>query len=87
MALKKTIVLKDNFGDNKTFVDAYIRVSSVNGGKNQMGIFVDTLKSDKSAIVKQDQFGFTPSLEGKNFIAQAYEHLKTMPEYADAVDC
>jgi hypothetical protein len=27
------------------------------------------------------------SLDGVNPIAQAYEHLKTLPEFADAVDC
>jgi hypothetical protein len=30
---------------------------------------------------------FFPSLEGNNFIAQAYEHLKTLPEFEGAEDC
>ena len=33
------------------------------------------------------EYTFTPSLEGSNFIAQAYEHLKTLPEFSGATDC
>jgi hypothetical protein len=28
-----------------------------------------------------------PSLDGDNSIRQAYLHLKTLPEFANAVDC
>lgn len=30
---------------------------------------------------------FALDLDGPNPIKQAYEHLKTLPEFADAVDC
>jgi hypothetical protein len=30
---------------------------------------------------------FIPDMEGGNFIKQAYLYLKTLPEFADAVDC
>ena len=30
---------------------------------------------------------FDYELEGENPIKQAYNHLKTLPEFADAVDC
>jgi hypothetical protein len=30
---------------------------------------------------------FTHNLAGKNFIAQAYDHMKTLPEFAGATDC
>jgi hypothetical protein len=32
-------------------------------------------------------YNFVPSLEGANFIAQAYEYLKTLPEFKGATDC
>jgi hypothetical protein len=35
----------------------------------------------------QKQFVFAPNLDGPNFIKQAYEHLKTLPEFDGAVDC
>lgn len=87
MALSKTIMIKDNFGDDKVIQNAYIRVTIVTGGKRGMQALVDTLKEDKIAVVAQNMVDFQPSLEGKNFIAQAYEHLKTLPQFADAVDC
>ena len=41
----------------------------------------------KADAIKHEQFNFVPNLEGQNFIAQAYEHLKTLPEFAGAEDC
>ena len=32
-------------------------------------------------------YSFTPNLDGQNFIAQAYNHLKTLPEFSGATDC
>jgi hypothetical protein len=32
------------------------------------------------------QYDFSVDLNGKNAIAQAYEHLKTLPEFAGAED-
>jgi hypothetical protein len=87
MALSKTITIKDNFGDDKTFQNAYIQVADISGGKQGMQILVNTLKEDKSHVISQATFNFKPSLEGKNFIAQAYDHIKTFPAYAGAVDC
>lgn len=34
-----------------------------------------------------NNYEFRVSLEGENFIRQAYLHLKTLPEFADAEDC
>jgi hypothetical protein len=32
-------------------------------------------------------YNFQPDLGGANFLAQAYAHLKTLPEFSGAVDC
>jgi hypothetical protein len=32
-------------------------------------------------------YKFAPNLDGANFIKQAYEHLKTLPEFSGATDC
>ena len=68
-------------------VDSYIRVSRLDGSKAGLSFFVDYLNGD--AFVKREVFQFKPSVEdgATNFIAQAYEHMKTLPEFADAVDC
>ena len=40
MALTKTIVLKDNFDDDKQFSNAYIKVDSLSGNKTQMRVSI-----------------------------------------------
>lgn len=87
MALKKTLKIKDNFGIEITFDDTYIKVIHIHGTKDlltaHVGIYVkkDEVQIDSKIV----EFQFT--LDGKNFIAQAYDHLKTLPEFAGATDC
>jgi hypothetical protein len=65
---------------------AYIVVYSVEGTKMQMRATVH-LRGEEAALTKF--YTFEPSVDdgAPNFIAQAYEHLKTLPEFSDAVDC
>jgi hypothetical protein len=45
-------------------------------------------KTDDSIVAAlKKQYSFVPNLNGANFIAQAYAHLKTLPEFAGAIDC
>lgn len=85
MALKKTISLKNNFGLENTFQDAYIKVKSVNGTKESVTAYVDYAKDTQ--VLVQKGFQFVPNMNGQNFIKQAYEHLKTLNEFVDAIDC
>lgn len=87
MALAKTITLKTNFGDDVTFNNAYIRVATINGDKNLLNLEVFYFKEQGGKYLQKTEMSFVPSLEGVNFIAQAYTHLKTLPEFSDAVDC
>jgi hypothetical protein len=64
-------------------LDCYIKVESVSATKNIASISVSFTKGIQ--IVKA--YEFVPSLGNSNFIAQAYDHLKTLPEFAGAVDC
>jgi hypothetical protein len=41
----------------------------------------------KANAVKKESYQFTPNMNSDNFIKQAYLHLKSLPEFADAVDC
>lgn len=97
MALKKTLNIsafitmngdgwatRKQYEDNVSFADAYIKVESVNGGKS--GAFCTVTASDGVKTISKS-YEFTPSMDGKNFIAQAYEYLKTLPEFAGAQDC
>jgi hypothetical protein len=62
----------------------YIKVESVRGSKSSVYCSV-SFKGEKVEIVKI--FDFEPKMNDVNFIAQAYNHLKTLPEFAGAIDC
>jgi hypothetical protein len=87
MALNKQVILKSNFNDDVVFNDAYIKVENVNGNKTSMRFEVYTYKEKEGFVVDRKSYAFTPKLEGRNFIAQAYEHLKTLLEFEGAIDC
>ena len=87
MALKKQITLKSNFGDDVLFSDAYIKVESLMGNKSQFRVDVAIHKKQNEQIISRNDYLFTPDLNGENFIAQAYNYLKTLPEFAGATDC
>lgn len=67
--------------------NCYVRVNAVSGNKTRISANV-TMHSDASQphFFAQD-FSFVPDMNGGNFIAQAYEHLKTLPEFEGSVDC
>lgn len=87
MALKKTISLKNNFGLMSEIPDCYVRVDEIRGGKTALAAKVAFCSADKQHRYGIKAYDFFPSLDGANFIRQAYEHLKTLPEFAGAVDC
>jgi hypothetical protein len=83
MALKKTIKFK-----GIEIKNAYIRVWKFEGSKSEIFIGVGFYKDSESEIFDSKTFNITSyNLDGSNPIAQAYEHLKTLPEFAGAEDC
>lgn len=87
MAIKKTVSLTNNFLQQSEFPDCVIRVDSVSGGKKQIIASIGFYASQNEDRLIEKSVIFTPSMDGGNFIAQAYTHLKTLPEFSDAVDC
>lgn len=88
MALQKTLSLKNNFGEDSVFPDAYLRVDGLTGNKRNMYVTVGVYKQKDGASIATLQHGsFTVALDGDNFIAQAYAFLKTLPDFEGAVDC
>jgi len=65
----------------------YIKVESVSGSKEKVQAFVSFTDDEKKQKLFEKQFAFTPSMDAGNFFAQAYAHLKTLPEFAGAVNC
>jgi esterase/lipase superfamily enzyme len=85
MALQKDITkTQTGFTGSLVAQDVYFKVVSVSGSKESMQALV-TGMCNGSAIFNES-YSFTPDLSGANFIAQAYQHLKTLPEFASAKD-
>lgn len=77
------VVLGDR---SEALANAYIKVEAVNASKDTASASVSISGSTGSKIVKK--YTFTPSVApgSENFIKQAYEHIKTLPEFAGAAD-
>jgi hypothetical protein len=86
MALKKSMQIAVA-GQSLTIPDAYIRVASVNGSKQIVGIKVEFCSGPDGEIIREQSYTFTPDMTGGNFIKQAYLHLKSLEYFADATDC
>jgi hypothetical protein len=86
MALEKNVtVVKQNFAGELVAKNAYWKITKLAGSKHLMNVEIDAFVNNE----KIDGYisSFVPNLEGKNFIAQAYDHLKTLPNFANATDC
>lgn len=89
MAINKSINFK-----GIEIKDAYIRISRFEGDKNKLSFGV-SFHSDANAqafdnktyLLNDDEAGVVFVLDGDNPIKQAYQFLKTLPEFAGAVDC
>ena len=95
MALRKSISVSGaafvqtdigiiNTGVTEVSFDAYIKVDKVSATKTDAVADVIIFGDGKSQM---KTYRFTPSMDAGNFIKQTYEHLKTLPEFANAEDC
>jgi hypothetical protein len=73
-------------GVQQVSFSAYIKVVGINGDKNQVVANVH-FDSELAKFHKQYEIPVSVDSGSSNFIAQAYEHLKKLPEFAGAVDC
>ena len=84
MALKKTITTAHGI----EIADAYHRVEAVRlQGKSQITFNVYAYADPAKQFISESLEVAPYALTGANPIAQAYEHLKTLPEFAGATDC
>ena len=65
----------------------YIKVENVSGDKTNVRAFVVFIDEIKNQQIIRKDYSFIPNMQGDNFIRQAYQHLKALPEFAGAVDC
>lgn len=99
MALKKFLTLhgavKIDTGNGLYFTgefknieqDGYYKVVSTSGGKDRVTANVSIFNGEGGVLLGEETYSFIPDMEGENFIRQAYLHLKTLPEFAEAEDC
>ena len=90
--VKKYICFEDEDVIEKeiTLKDTYACVGHLEGDKNKQKINLVFYKDNtKSKVLECKKYSFAPSVENgaENFVRQAYCYLKTLPEFADAVDC
>ena len=86
MALEQSISFKTQYGDI-TVDGVYIKVTRVSATKLEGTATLWFTKGKDGNFLKDFSVDFPIDLDGKNFIAQAYEHIKTLPEFSGAVDC
>ena len=70
--------------------EAYIKIESLTGTKEMMSFDVSFTSQNNGAIRNKNfSYSFVPAVsEGsENFIKQAYEYLKTLPDFAGATNC
>ena len=91
MALQIALLAKDTLvGEN--FPESYVKVEFVRAFKADSLIWVNwyangTARADMKHPVKQTEYtAETAHLVGANIIAASYEYLKTLPEFANAID-
>ena len=88
MALQLPLIeTRKHFSGQLSIDKAYWKINLISGNKDGIMIFIEAYDSKGGQTLLSKQYPFTPSLEGDNFIKQAYQFLKTLPEFSDAVDC
>lgn len=87
MALSQSMQLEDNFKRMVDFDNVYIKVGYISGDKNKLTAVLEYKTAADGTVLKTHNVLFDLNLNGSNPIQQAYEHLKTLPEFANATDC
>jgi hypothetical protein len=89
MALEKCMITKHGI----TLDKAYLKIIEQGGTKDNINISLGIYSSAEAKesgfeLIDVKKYDFTPSVANgaPNFIKQGYEYLKTLSDYADAVD-
>ena len=84
------VFMRDVIEKQVEYPASYAMIQKVIGDKNKISLqVVFYADNSKEQAIEYKQYSFTPSVAdgSTNFIQQGYEYLKTLPEFADAVDC
>lgn len=90
MALQVNNVVLNNGMSAET---SYARIDSIGGSKDGLTFSLNYYLDQQSFIegkeyLKSEQHTFVPSVadDAQNFIKQGYNYLKSLPDFADAID-
>ena len=86
MALEQSISFKTQYGDI-TVDGVYIKVCQVTASKTDGSAHLRFYKNKDGNLLKEQDIDFPVTLDGGNFIEQAYAHIKTLPEFSQSKDC
>jgi hypothetical protein len=76
-----------NAGIQRISFSAYIKVVEIYGDKEKLTATVNFKDENLVQFNKQYDVPMSVNDGSLNFIAQVYNHLKTLPEFANAIDC
>lgn len=77
---------KINRGNEAISFIAHISITSISGTKNEILVNVN-IESASNQFTKEYKIPVTVEQNSENFIKQAYNYLKTLPEFAGSIDC
>ena len=84
MALQKTTTTAHGF----EAVNAYHRVENVSlVSKTKLSFHLRSYKTTDNPFFQEQILTAPYDLAGDNPICQAYQHLKTLPDFVGAIDC
>ena len=84
ISIDKTISIS---GKDVQFPSSYVKVTSIQGNKECLVVCFEFRPDAAGVPFAWGTYSFAPDMDGPNFIRQSYLHLKTLPEFANAVDC
>lgn len=87
MALKKTITI-NYLNKELIFKDSYIKIDNVSGNKEMLNVIVKIFDFENGNVIKTFEFNFVPKAKDTalRWDKQAYEYLKTLDDFEDAID-
>ena len=86
MAIQKSHKFNTDFGV-VTVAECYIKVSMVEVNKSEGMANMSFFDKPNGKLLQTKIYPVPHDLNGSNALAQAYNHLKTLPEFAGATDC
>lgn len=88
MALLKSIVkTMPGFSGELRSEPLYWKVDRIEASKNSANAIFNAYDKKDGSLVDGTIIKFSPDLSGENFIRQAYQYIKNLPEFAGSVDC